>query len=224
MKLLYTFFLLSCSLFGYSQNLVTNSSFETKEPGTGCPNQTGFDNGRPQAWFVSSVDGFTPDYFFPCAAPGSTWYPGSNNQGCEYPLQGQAYTGLLAMVVSNNTVLTAGSEYMQQQISLTANQQYYLEFWVSAANINSNNTFVKTLGMFFQKPGFNLLDNANKGLHHLVPQIPNTFPAANFYSNTNGWAKISGNFTPNESGNWTIIIGNFDSGLNNNSDQFSKHG
>lgn len=208
---------LSIAVVSTGQNLVSNGSFETKEPGTGCPNQTGFDNGRPQGWFVSSVNGFTPDYFFPCASPGSSWYPGSNSQGCEYPLQGQAYTGLAAMVVqSDGSVLTAGSEYMQQQISLTANQQYYVEFWVSAANINSNNTFVKTLGMYFRRPDVNISDGANKGLHHLVPQIPNAFPAANFYSNTNGWAKISGNFTPNVGGTWTIIIGNFDSGLNNN--------
>jgi hypothetical protein len=201
---------------GTGQNLVSNASFETKEPGTGCPNQTGFDNGRPAGWTIASVNGFTPDYFFPCASPGSAWYPGSNSQGCEYPLQGQAYTGLLAMLVSNGNVLTAGSEYMQQQINLTANQQYYVEFWVSAANINSNNTFVKTLGMYFKRQDFDISQGVNKGLHHLVPQIPNTFPATNFYSNTNGWAKISGTFTPNQTGTWTIIIGNFDSGLNNN--------
>lgn len=217
MKKLLTFLLLGLSACGYSQNVVTNGSFETKEPGTGCPNQTGFNNGRPSGWTVASINGYTPDYFYPCASPGSAWYPGSNSQGCEYPLQGQSYTGLLAMVVqSDGSVLNAGSEYMSQQLTLTANQQYYVEFWVSAANINSNNTFVKTLGMYFARSDFDISQGANKGLHHLVPQVPNAFPAANFYTNTNGWTKISGNFTPSQSGTWTIIIGNFDSGLNNN--------
>lgn len=165
-------------------------------------------------------NGFTPDYFFPCAAVGTAWYPGSNGLGCEYPLQGQAYAGFLALDVSNNGIVTtAGSEYISQQLTLTGGQQYYVEFYVSAAEGGSsapNTTYVPNLGMFFQGPGLDISQGANKGLHHLTPQIPNAFPAATFYNNTSGWTKISGNFTPSGSGSqtWTIIIGNFDSGLN----------
>ncbi|MFM7858865.1 MAG: T9SS type A sorting domain-containing protein [Flammeovirgaceae bacterium] len=216
MKRLFIILLLACSLNGYGQNVVTNGSFEIKQAGTGCPNQTGFDNGRPQGWTVPT-NGFTPDYFFPCAAPGSAWYPGSNTIGCEYPLQGQAYAGFLAQqVFSDGFVSTPGSEYISQQVSLTANQQYYVEFYVSLADgtsTNPNNTSVKTLGMFFtQSPSE--LSGAVRGLHHKVPQIPNAFPAANFYTGAGGWTKISGNFTPNTNGQWTIVIGNFDSNLN----------
>jgi hypothetical protein len=216
MKRLFIILLFACSLYGYGQNVVTNGSFEIKQAGTGCPNQTGFDNGRPQGWTVPT-NGFTPDYFFPCAAPGSAWYPGSNIIGCEYPLQGQAYAGFLAQqVFSDGFVSTPGSEYISQQVSLTANQQYYVEFYVSLAdgtNTNPNNTAVKTLGMFFLPPGGSLTPGV-RGLHHLTPQVPNTFPAANFYTSSGGWTKISGNFTPNTNGQWTIVIGNFDSNLN----------
>lgn len=218
MKQSFMILLFACSLCGYGQNVVTNGSFEIKEPNTGCPNQTGFSNGRPQGWFAPTTNGFTPDYYFPCAAPGSAWYPGSNIIGCEYPLQGQAYAGFLAQqVFSDGFVPTFGSEYISQQVSLTANQQYNVEFYVSLAdgtNTNANNTAVKKLGMFFLTPGGSLAPGAVKGLHHLIPQIPNTFPAANFYTSAGGWTKISGNFTPSASGAWTIVIGNFDSNLN----------
>lgn len=214
-------------MYGRGQNLVTNGSFETKAPGTGCPFQTGFGSGHPTGWSVP-FNGFTPDYFFPCDSPGSAWYPGSNSQGCEYPLNGQSYTGLLAMQVSfdqsTNTfaVHNAGSEYMMQTLStnLTAGQQYYVEFWVSPGSPGArssslaNNAFVKTLGMFFTRSLPDLQTGAIKGLNHLIPQVPNTFPAASFYTNTNGWTKISGTYTPSVSAQYHIVIGNFDSGLN----------
>ncbi|MFM7853744.1 MAG: hypothetical protein ACKO96_17930, partial [Flammeovirgaceae bacterium] len=60
MKPLFIILLVASSLHGYCQNVVTNGSFEIKQAGTGCPNQTGFDNGRPQGWNVPP-NGFSPD-------------------------------------------------------------------------------------------------------------------------------------------------------------------
>lgn len=209
--------LLATCTMAAGQNVVLNGNFETKETGTGCPNQTGFSNGKPANWSIP-VNGFTPDYFFPCASPGSNFFPGKNVMGCEFPLQGQSYVGLLAHQVSGDgTVTAAGSEYISQQVTLTGGQQYYVEFWVSRAEGTTTNPFnsdVKTLGMFFTPNPNNLSNGAINGLHHLVPQVPNNFPASTFYSVTNGWTKISGTFTPTSSGAWTIVIGNFDSRLN----------
>ena len=169
--------LLVCVLFLIpeimAQNVVSNPSFETKD-GSNCPYETGFDTGAsPQYWSTPSFHGFTPDYFYPCAFAGSAWYPGSNSTGCEYPLNGQSYTGLLAQIVySNNTVDNAGSEYMSQQLTLMGGQQYYVEFWVSPAEGTTSNpmsSYVSTLGMYFTKtPAPDFSNGANKGLHHLA--------------------------------------------------------
>lgn len=198
-----------------AQNLVSNGSFESKT-GSECPNQTGFDHGYPTDWSVP-FHGYTPDYFYPCAAPGTSYYPGQNGRGCEPPLHGQAYAGFLALeAFTDGDIHPAGSEYIKHSVTLTSGQQYYIEFWVSRADdsngYNGYTASVKTLGMFLTR---NLSDfnTSGNGLHHLIPQIPSTFPATSYYTSNNGWTKISGYFTPAQGGTWHLVIGNFDSYL-----------
>ncbi len=130
-----------------AQNLVTNFDFGIKEPNTGCPATSGFytANGHPAGWYTAPFNGYSPDYFHPCGS--SQYQPGSNSRGCEYPLSGTAYAAVLAYLKLD---VTAGSEYFYQQLShpLTQGQQYYIEFWVSAADDAYYNAFVKHLGMF----------------------------------------------------------------------------
>ena len=135
-------------------------------------------------------------------------------RGCEYPLSGTAYVGVLAYLQLN---VTSGSEYIYQQLNqpLTQGQQYYVEFWISAADDAYYNTFVKHLGMYFTSDINSISNGAFRGLHHLTPQIPNTFPAQSFYNKLNGWQKVSGYYTPTTSNIRYIIIGNFDPGINN---------
>ncbi|HRJ29270.1 MAG TPA: T9SS type A sorting domain-containing protein [Cyclobacteriaceae bacterium] len=221
MKILIISFLFCLRLYtAQAQNLVTNFDFSTKEPNTGCPASTGFstDNGHPAGWYTAPFHGYSPDYFHTCGTNG--YVPGANARGCEYPLSGTAYVGVLAYLKPPD--VTSGSEYFYQQLSqpLTQGQQYYIEFWVSAADDAYYNAFAKHLGMYLTTNLNSLGESGgqgsvNRGLHHLLPQIPNTFPAQNFYTKLNGWQKISGYFTPPSSGFQYIVIGNFDPGINN---------
>lgn len=90
----------------------------------------------------------------------------------------------------------------------------YIEFYVRPADINDNNTAVKTLGMYLTADTADLSNNlpSELALHHLVPQIKDT---AEYYDQVSGWTKISGYFTPSTSGVKHVIIGNFDPEVNN---------
>ncbi|MBS1559059.1 MAG: T9SS type A sorting domain-containing protein [Bacteroidetes bacterium] len=232
MKAFFVLFALTLSIVLHSQNLVPNGSFEKPDPAGKCPYDDGFDpNQKPQSWqayydprhYNMDISG---DYFYPC--PGttngiSTWYPGQNNQGCELPLDGQAYCGFLSFAKNLAPGQTyAESEYiMNSNIPLTAGVQYYVEFYVSAAEgisgigqYDESTFYSKRIGAYFIQDPSQLKNGQLYGLNNLIPQIPNIFPALNYYTTSNGWQKISGYFTPAQSGQWTMVIGNFDPGMN----------
>jgi|GEM_PF-2111449 len=223
-KLLFTFSSVCCIAATHAQNLVTNGSFETKDPALGCPVTDGFTYGKPANWdgYISKAGNYLdPDYFVTCAAnDGVHNYPGNNVGGCEYPLQGSAYVGFLAFATNLGSAAQS-SEYLYSTVSLTSGQQYYVEFYVSNAEGKSANfpsTFYsKRIGMFIW-PTFDAQQkvelNQVNGLNQLTPQIPNTFPAANFYTTASGWQKISGTYTATTTGSHNIYIGNFDPGMN----------
>jgi PKD-like domain len=203
-----------------AQNLVNNGDFSVKAAGTGCPSYTGFTSGRPDGWWdkATKPQGFlpyaeTPDYYHPCA-PTGTYNPGSNRIGCADPKSGTAYTGLLAWELNNPN---RSSEYIYQELpyELIKNQDYYIEFWVSLADDDEVNYSVASLGMYLTKYPSDFAGAQNRGYHILASsvQIPETFPANNYYTTTNGWQRISGTYTPTVDGVKHILIGNFDPGI-----------
>lgn len=206
-----------------AQNLVPNGSFETLDPAGGCPGNDSFYSGRPQYWtgYYPIVSGnstdLSGDYFNPCATNNGFYnFPGNNEAGCELPLQGQSYCGFLA-AATNLASPSGESEYiMNKNISLTGGQRYYVEFYVSSAeNIDGWSTaYSKRIGALFVLDANTLPNNQVNGLNNSTPQVPNTFPATDYYTTTNGWQKISGYFTPGSTGIWTMVIGNFDPGMN----------
>jgi len=219
-----SFLLLSMVFIGhllFSQNLVGNRSFETREPGTNCPNTFSEywhqnNNGRPQGWFTppnfrnaNPEIKITPDFFHPCVPSGGDLFPGNNTPGNESPLEGGAYAGFVGAINQSTDDLSFEYIYHQIPTSLSAGVSYKVEFWVS---LSENSRYaIKTLGAYITKNVFDFSNGFVKGLHHLTPQIPNSFPSFSYYTNKDGWTKISGTFTPTQSGTHHIAIGNFDS-------------
>jgi hypothetical protein len=196
-------FLLSMKLTAYSQNLVRNGCFAEQSPASGCQNT--FNDFSSTDIFAkhwaNAPDGVTPDYFMPCATMG-TMNPLSNIFGSEQPKVGSSYVGLIAY---DSGIY---SEYIKQDLGapLQQGRTYNVEFYVSLAD-NSQQS-VNHLGMFFSNS-----PNEEGGpfyLHSRSPQVPNTFPSNNFYTNKIGWTKISGTYTPARSDIQYIYIGNFD--------------
>jgi hypothetical protein len=231
-RLLFITLLMTLFMQLQGQNLVPNGSFETLDPAGGCPGPDGFNLGRPQYWtgyYPPASTGtydLSGDYFFTSSTCNQTTgynYPGANEAGCQTPLHGQAYCGFLA-AATNIAQPVSESEYiMNTNIPLTAGQQYYVEFYISNAAGNSNgfpsSGYSRNIGAFFiQTSQIASLSNGQiNGLNNISltrPQIPNTFPATNYYTTSNGWQKISGYFTPNFTTTWTMVIGNFDPGMN----------
>jgi len=208
-----------------AQNLVPNGSFETKDPSMGCPFLDAFDVGKPQYWSgYITPDNYdlSGDYFNPCVANnGQQNYPGLNQAGCVLPLDGQSYCGFYAFSVNLFSPKVASEYIKNSNIQLTAGQQYYVEFYVFNAQGNHYLGWPSTaasnrIGAYFTPNPSGLSSSQSNGLNALIPQIPNIFPSSNYYGlNTSGWQKISGYFTPQQTGTWTMVIGNFDPGMNN---------
>ena len=193
----------------YSQNLVTNPDLENYAvcPDGPVPSSSQF----PTGWNNTADFVNTPDYFNTC----------DYTSGYQNPRSGAGYTGAgvyLTGSIVGGTGTAYRSEYLYQVLStpLSAGTEYYIEFWVSLAEFSG--TSIKHLGMYLTNDPDELVpvdDIFTDGLYNLNPQIPNTYPASNFYSNTSGWTKISGFFTPSVSGVRHIVIGNFDGGILN---------
>ena len=195
----------------YSQNLVTNPDLENYAvcPDGPAPSSSQF----PTGWNNTADFVNTPDYFNTCG------YTDSNTRGNQTSRSGSGHVGFGAyssgQAVGGTRYL---SEYFYQALNtpLNAGTEYYIEFWVSLADFTSYS--LKHLGMYLTNDPDELVfvdDIYFEGLYNLDPQIPNTYPASNFYTNTSGWTKISGFFTPSISGVRHIVIGNFDGGILN---------
>jgi len=227
-----------------AQNLVFNGSFETLDPspnppgcpsGNCCPNGDSFYIGKPQFWSgfrdKNGLD-LSPDYFKSCSpydgtgyAEGFHNYPGLNFSGCAFPRDGQAYVGFTAGAPGvHSSGWPGASEYLYTTVTLSQGMNYYVEFYVYNSNGHSSDpadlftASTENIGMHFtQNPNVDWTGpNEVYGLNHKTPQIPNTFPASDYYRNTTDWQKISGYFTPPSGGLWYIAIGNFDPANNNN--------
>jgi Secretion system C-terminal sorting domain len=109
----------------FAQNLVPNPSFEIN---TSCPNQINQVN-RADGW---DGWGITPDYYHACANTSAPMFGiPSNNRGFQVPRTGQAYTGLFTFADFTPNF----REFIGRDLSqpLVPGQQYFVSFWVCAA-------------------------------------------------------------------------------------------
>ncbi|MGB0523689.1 MAG: T9SS type A sorting domain-containing protein [Flammeovirgaceae bacterium] len=220
MKKLFTFILFIglISPLAKAQNLVSNASLEDADPlNTSCP--SGYFNPANHAayyaahWSATKGNG-TADYLHTCGSPFTN--PLTTSLGTQTPKDGDAFAGLITYSNAPNFHFDGNhviyAEYIHQELAqaLEVGQEYYIEFWVSLAEKSAYAS--KYLGLHLSNDSSELVPETGKdfGLHQLTPQIPNSFPALQAYTDSTGWTKISGFYTPIDSGVKYITIGNFD--------------
>lgn len=198
-KLFYFIIILISCEFSFAQNLVPNSSFEMYDT---CP--TNITQIQHLANWSLPLFGTTPDYFNAC----ETFYPYYPNNifGNEPARTGSGYAGLITVWNIPNPIGRRYREYLQVELtdSLTAGTNYYIQWYVSAADSNpyvSNN-----MGMYFSNVEIQDTNVTNYYVLNYAPQFENVM--TNDLNNRIGWTKISGNYTA-AGGEKYIIIGNF---------------
>lgn len=196
-----------------AQNVIQNDDFENY---TTCPTGSSPTGSQiPPNWNFTLL-GNSTDYFnncMSCTSSSGCVNPINNYFGSQSPHSGNAYAGILAFTKVSSTRYLSEYIYQVLSTSLTVGTEYYIEFWVSLGDKSEYS--VKELGMYLTDDPNELTASSPDadGLYDLTPQIPNTYPSSSFYSNKNGWTKISGFFTPSTSGVRHIVIGNFDSNI-----------
>lgn len=214
--ILFSLQLVTC-LMVRGQNLVSNPRFESIRSNLGyCPTDDQPYNGnnynganwesRPLVQGVTGVS----EYYNSCSAPANSGgiYPNGGAGPYEQtPRTGAGYAGIAAYGAGSTA-----SEYIYQELttSLVVGVTYTISFWVNLSNGSGCST--SGLGMYLTNNSTNintLQSNPNFNYNSLLPQIPNTFPAASQYANKDGWMRITGTYTPAQSGVKYIVIGNF---------------
>jgi len=158
------------SIVAYSQNLVENGSFETKNY---CPGNFNQQQLNTVAGWWQATDG-TPDYFNACSE--KVGVP-NNVFGVEKAQDGEAYVGLVTYSTGNTRNYR---EYVQTKLNraLTAGEMVCVEMRVSAADycyyvtdgigallskekVQSGNQTVLSLKASMNNPHLNMLDEAS---------------------------------------------------------------
>jgi len=187
-------------IFGWSQNLVPNPSFEVF---TTCP--TNFNTGAPLEcipWTAATAG--TADYFNECAPGGNADVP-FNFAGNQAAHTGQAYAG------GYSKFLFPYREYLLAPLitPLVAGEFYYFSMYVSLAD--DDFCGINHLGAYFSvnppPSGGNLWLN-------VTPQVESQI---GFISDEAGWTYIDGCFYA-VGGEAYITIGNFQSDVNSPTD------
>ncbi len=201
-------FLLPTGLFA-QQNLVPNSSFEDYNT---CPNALD-QLYHCQDWYVYRE---SPDYFHTCSS-NSGMMPPETVLGYQWPLDGDAFIGLMTFSkVNNNGREFAGAELLSP---LEIDEKYYVSFNVSLAggvnpyylyNFASNN-----IGVRFFNTSFSLTDPA---------PIDNFahFYTTDLITDTAEWVHLSGSFIA-DSAYTHFAIGNFFDDNNTDTMQLAQY-
>ena len=187
-------------------NLVQNGDFETM---VACPTNDG-QIYNAQGWINPTQS--TPDYFHTCSTANFNIVNVPNNGfGTQNSKSGLAYSGIYAG--SYNCLPIDCREYIQTQLTspLIIAHQYYVEFFVSLAEIGQMAT--SRMGA-----AFSTFAPSSGGMGPILgtPQVENSL--GNFLTDYSNWTKISGSFISSGGEQW-ITIGNFYD--NNNTDTLS---
>lgn len=193
-------FLVNCL---WSQNLVSNSNFETF---TSCPIGPG-EITNVTGW--SNPDTATADYFNQCnngVFPFPSLSVPSNIMGYQQARSGNGYAGIICNEVINippfPSFVDDYREYIQIQLSspLVAGEEYEVEFYFSLSNASTH--YVEELGAYFSNSITNLQQSTALSF---VPQVSISGTPLN---DTTTWVQFRQNFTA-VGGEQYMIIGNF---------------
>lgn len=189
-------FVFSSRVKSFSQNLVSNNSFENT---TCCPtNGTELYN-IPSCvlpWFNPAQG--SPDYFNACASSAGVSVP---NNWCGYQptKNGNAYAGFFLYGGGN----VSCGEYVEAKMndSLIAGKKYFASFYVSLCP--TSNYALDAVGAYFSKDS---LLSTSACHFSVIPQVQN--PTGNVIKDTTNWVQVSGSFIA-QGGERFITIGNF---------------
>ena len=189
---------LSCLAFGsFSQNLVSNSSFEEFFR---CPGSYNYavDGKLAPSWFSPTTG--TPDLFNVCSK-GDAGVP-TNWAGNSKALSGVAYGGIYVFLKSRKNY----REYLQNELTqpLVGGGKYYVEFYFK---LSSNSKYS------IDRIGFLLSDSAQWQKHDVVFNAKPTYElvmASAYMRSTGTWIKCSYALEA-RGGEKYLTIGNFSS-------------
>ncbi|MCF8296806.1 MAG: T9SS type A sorting domain-containing protein [Saprospiraceae bacterium] len=197
--LVFFFFIIATS---YSQNLISNWSFEKKDSchyfmAVSCEN-----------WYPANS--MTPDYYSNCWSTSSFHTDSQNVAGYQKPSTGDSYVGAAFYYIFPNA-----REYIETSLidTLESNQMYFVNFKLSLAN--SSKYAISNVGIAFSDTLINVnyaIPFSDKTLY-LNPQISNS--STNYLSDTSEWMVIQGSFIANGTEKY-LVIGNFNNDTNTN--------
>lgn len=190
-KLLLLFF--SYSFFSsFSQNLVSNSSFEYF---SGCP--LGMQCKIDSAIGWSSFS-YSPDYFHACAST----VP-QNSIGYQNAATGNGYAGLFCYGNLSNA-----REYIGQKLisPLIAGKSYTVSFKTSLSESYEANCYINRLGVLFSTTSYSLAPCSHNPF--LLPPNYAHIYSTDFLSDTANWVVIENSFIADSAYQY-LIIGNF---------------
>ena len=180
----------------YSQNLISNGSFEDL---TTCPSTEGLLN-NARGWRNVSNGSYlygTPDLFNSCTHTGVN-VP-NNARGYQFAKTGNGYVGIVAY-----SCVTTEREYFYNVLTapLVAGKKYKLKYYVNLADRNSAYA-INSLGAYFSRGPvqWNSIQNAP-----LTPQV--TSDSNIFLADTAKWMLIEGDYLAS-GGERYITFGNF---------------
>lgn len=196
-------FIISFSLLGKTQNLVTNPSFEDIDSCYGQPAPIGFDVfewAGCVGWsnpIVSSSDLWCENPILGNNVPPQL---GPNYQ---YPRTGQNMAGILV----NGGVIISYREYIQNKLisTLESGVTYDIQFYISA---NGSNCFSNEYGVKFFNTKLN--DLTQLSLFGIAPDALND--VTTFETDTSVWQLVEMKYIANGSEKY-VVIGNFQDSL-----------
>jgi hypothetical protein len=197
-KYILILFLFFPSIFGRSQNLVPNSSFENY---TACPTTSGqiiF----ASPWYNATTSGST-DFFNSCSTSGYG-VPKHGSIGYQYPNTGNGYVGIWVFSLGSNY-----REYLQVQLTnpLSTGSCYFIEYYVN--QFNTMKYALNSVDAHFSSTAINTTGTGD--VLNLTPQI-RKFTSTGI-NDTLLWTKISGIYMA-IGGEQYLTIGNFYDDLN----------
>jgi len=193
-------------LYGISQNIVPNGSFEEYYQ---CPNNLSQFNGYVKYW--ADANPSTPDYFNSCSSFNLSSIPW-NGVGYQYPRTGNAYAGLAVFADYSSL----GREYITIKLDsiLKPAKTYCVNFYVSLSTRDSTSQYygamyaIDCIGAYISDTSVNL---SSDSIIQVIPQIKS--PTGHFLLDTLNWMLISGTYTAT-GGEQYLTIGNFNTNTN----------
>lgn len=180
-----------CSVnYGYSQNLVPNSSFEQY---IACPTSWG-QLDSTENWYKPTYG--TSDYYHTCSNQPGIKVPDVSS-GFQQPKTGNAFAGIL------NTYTTR--EYLAVKLKsiLVKDAVYEITCWLNLANDSKYTVSKADIGIYFSKDSVGMPQNFGSQPLPFVPQLV-AGSQTEFITDTMNWTKLT--FQYKASGNEQFMV------------------